>query len=75
MTGYLIGGIGTALLLVVLVTALLVRHGRARRGPADRDELLRRARQASGQITRDNKRLQKGSLRGGGLGGGSSPSE
>ncbi|MEU4163702.1 hypothetical protein [Actinoplanes sp. NPDC026670] len=72
MTGYLIGGIGAALLVILLVTTLLVRRTRANRHPADRDELLRRARQASGQITRDNKRLKKGSLRGGGLGGGSS---
>lgn len=75
MTGYLIGGIGAALLVILLVTTLLVRRARANRHPADRDELLRRARQASGQITRDNKRLQKGSLRGGGLGGDSSPTD
>ncbi|MEV4276563.1 hypothetical protein [Actinoplanes xinjiangensis] len=75
MTGYLIAGISTALLVAGLITTILVRRRRARRRPTDRDELLRRARQASGLITRDNRRLQKGSLRGGGLGGNSSPTD
>jgi hypothetical protein len=75
MAGYLIAGISAALLVAGLVTTILVRRRRARRRPAGRDELLHRARQASGLITRDNRRLQKGSLRGGGLGGDSSPTD
>lgn len=40
---------------------------------ADRDELLRRARKASGKINRENERTRRGSLRGGGLGADSTP--
>jgi hypothetical protein len=73
MNGIVIGAIGVTVLTVALLITLLLRKRRADRTP-DRDELLRRARAAGGQISRDNKGLHRGSLRGGGLGSGSQSS-
>ncbi|MFC4072773.1 hypothetical protein [Actinoplanes subglobosus] len=75
MTGILllIGGTVLVLIIVIVIAAtVLVRRSRANHSP-DRDELLRRARQASGKINRENERNRRGSLRGGGLGGDSTP--
>ncbi|WP_433720530.1 hypothetical protein ACQP2Y_35865 [Actinoplanes sp. CA-051413] len=68
MSGYIAGGIaiGTAL----LIAALVIRRGRARRG---RDQLLRRAARATGQIHRDARRARRETIRGTGTGVNSRP--
>ncbi|MEV0901068.1 hypothetical protein [Actinoplanes sp. NPDC049802] len=73
MNGVTAGAIiGAALLAAVLVVTVVMRRRRARQVP-DRDEILRRARAASGRIARGNRRTGRGSMRGGGLGEGTEP--
>jgi len=61
---------GAALLVVVLLTVVIIGVRRRRAAAAlSRDEKLRRARRATGQMARDRKRTGRGSLRGQGGGG------